>query len=116
MPPAHVLLSYMTYYNDARTRLSLHPDAPVPRAVETAGRSKQHLGGPLRNSSVRCDSFATRGRLEPQSEPSAHRVCPQNATALYSGKPLSCSNVRSGCASKRRSVQVTAQKKPAPTA
>jgi hypothetical protein len=27
----------MTYYNDARTHLSLNKDAPVPRAVETAG-------------------------------------------------------------------------------
>ena len=27
----HVLLSYMTYYNDARTHLSLNKDAPVPR-------------------------------------------------------------------------------------
>ena len=34
----HVLLSYMTYYNDARTHLSLNKDAPVPRAADTAGR------------------------------------------------------------------------------
>src|SRR6476646_482843 len=33
----HVLLSYMNYYNEARTHLSLDKDAPVPRAVEPAG-------------------------------------------------------------------------------
>ena len=33
----HVLLSYMNYYNEARTHLSLSKDAPVPRAVERAG-------------------------------------------------------------------------------
>jgi len=43
----HVLRSYMTYHNDARTHLSLNKDAPVPRAVETAGRiiSQPILGG-----------------------------------------------------------------------
>jgi hypothetical protein len=35
--PRHVLLSYMTYYNDARTHLSLNKDVPVPRAADTAG-------------------------------------------------------------------------------
>src|SRR6202049_88914 len=34
----HVLLSYMQYYNGARTHLSLNKDAPVPRAVQTVGR------------------------------------------------------------------------------
>jgi hypothetical protein len=34
----HVLLSYMHYYNSARTHLSLNKDAPVPRAVEAVGR------------------------------------------------------------------------------
>jgi len=33
----HVLLSYMTYYNDAQTHLSFNKDAPVPRAADTAG-------------------------------------------------------------------------------
>src|SRR6266581_1366016 len=33
----HVLLSYMNYYNDARTHLSLNKDAPVSRAVKLAG-------------------------------------------------------------------------------
>jgi hypothetical protein len=33
----HVLLSYMKYYNEVRTHLSLNKDAPVPRAVERAG-------------------------------------------------------------------------------
>jgi transposase InsO family protein len=34
----HVLLSYMKYYNEARTHLSLNKDAPAPRAVERAGQ------------------------------------------------------------------------------
>ena len=31
----HVLLSYMNYYNETRTHLSLGKDAPIPRAVWT---------------------------------------------------------------------------------
>ena len=34
----HVLLSYMAYYNGARTHLSLNKDAPLPRAVQAIGR------------------------------------------------------------------------------
>jgi transposase InsO family protein len=34
----HVLLSYMKYYNETRTHLSLHKDAPIPRAIQAAGR------------------------------------------------------------------------------
>jgi transposase InsO family protein len=30
----HVLNSYQKYYNEARTHLSLHKDAPIPRAVD----------------------------------------------------------------------------------
>jgi transposase InsO family protein len=33
----HVLLSYIHYYNSARTHLSLKKDAPVPRAVQAIG-------------------------------------------------------------------------------
>jgi transposase InsO family protein len=33
----HALLSYMQYYNDARTHLSLNKDAPVSRAVQAVG-------------------------------------------------------------------------------
>jgi transposase InsO family protein len=33
----HVLLSYMNYYNDTRTHLSLDKDSPLPRTVERAG-------------------------------------------------------------------------------
>jgi transposase InsO family protein len=42
-----VLLSYMTYYNEACTHLSLNKDAPVPREVQGVGRilAKPHLGG-----------------------------------------------------------------------
>ena len=43
----HALLSYMNYYNEARTHLSLNKDAPVPRAVELAGHilCRPALGG-----------------------------------------------------------------------
>jgi len=32
----HILLLYMTYYNGARTHLSLNKDAPIPRGVQAA--------------------------------------------------------------------------------
>jgi hypothetical protein len=32
-------ISYQKYYNEARTHLSLHKDAPIPRAVQTVGRT-----------------------------------------------------------------------------
>src|ERR1700738_614771 len=38
----HLLLSYMKYYNGARTHLSLEKDAPVSRAVERAGQILCH--------------------------------------------------------------------------
>jgi hypothetical protein len=43
----HVLLSYMTYYNEARTHLSIDKGAPMPREVQSVGRilAKPHLGG-----------------------------------------------------------------------
>ena len=43
----HVLLSYMKYYNEVRTHLSLKKDAPVPRAIGTVGHilCRPILGG-----------------------------------------------------------------------
>jgi hypothetical protein len=43
----HVLQSYLQYYNETRTHLSLDKDAPIPRTVETVGRilSRPVLGG-----------------------------------------------------------------------
>src|SRR6266568_3582444 len=43
----HVLLSYMKYFNEARTHLSLNKDAPIPRAVQATGRilCRPILGG-----------------------------------------------------------------------
>jgi hypothetical protein len=43
----HVLLSYMDYYNGARTHLSLCKDPPIARAVQAVGRSRAQpiLGG-----------------------------------------------------------------------
>ena len=33
----HILLSYMQYYNEVRTHLSLNKDAPAPRPIQSAG-------------------------------------------------------------------------------
>jgi transposase InsO family protein len=43
----HVLLSYMQYYNEVRTHLSLNKDAPAPRSVQRAGHilCRPILGG-----------------------------------------------------------------------
>ena len=43
----HVLLSYMEYYNEVRTHLSLEKDSPVPRAVGAVGHilCRPVLGG-----------------------------------------------------------------------
>ena len=42
-----LLRSYLTYYNEVRTHLSLNKDTPVPRKVQSVGRIfvKPHLGG-----------------------------------------------------------------------
>ena len=34
----HILMSYMDYYNEVRTHLSLSKDAPVQRRIHSAGR------------------------------------------------------------------------------
>src|SRR5207247_10974370 len=34
-----LLKSYQKYYNEARTHLSLHKDAPIPRTIQTVGRT-----------------------------------------------------------------------------
>ncbi len=43
----HVLLSYMNYYNDTRTHLSLNKDSPIPRVAKAVGRiiCRPILGG-----------------------------------------------------------------------
>ena len=43
----HVLLSYMKYYNEIRTHLSLDKDAPVSRTIERTGHilCRPILGG-----------------------------------------------------------------------
>src|SRR5882762_4664373 len=43
----HLLRSYATYYNEARTHLSVNKDAPSPRTVHSVGRilSTPFLGG-----------------------------------------------------------------------
>jgi hypothetical protein len=49
----HVLLSYMKYYNEMRTHLSMEKDAPVPRVVD-AGRTHSLPTGPGRIASPIC--------------------------------------------------------------
>jgi transposase InsO family protein len=39
----HVLLSYMTHHNEARTHLSLDKDAPIQREVQSVGGFSQNL-------------------------------------------------------------------------
>jgi hypothetical protein len=43
----HLLNSYQKYYNEVRTHLSVHKDAPIPRSVLRTGRllSVPILGG-----------------------------------------------------------------------
>jgi hypothetical protein len=43
----HLLRSYLNYYNETRTHLSLDKDAPVPRATQAVGRifGRPVLGG-----------------------------------------------------------------------
>jgi transposase InsO family protein len=43
----HLLLSYMSYHNEARTHLSLNKDAPISRAVDPRGQiiCRPVLGG-----------------------------------------------------------------------
>ena len=50
----HILRAYMTYYNEARTHLSLNKDAPISRGVMAVGRiiATPHLGG-LHHQNVR---------------------------------------------------------------
>src|SRR6476659_1935867 len=50
----HILLSYMKYYNEVRTHLSLEKDTPVSRAVERTGHilCRPALGG-LRHQYIR---------------------------------------------------------------
>jgi hypothetical protein len=54
----------MTYYNGARTHLSLNKDAPVPRAVQAIGRilPTPILGG-LHHQYVRILGISRRRRL-----------------------------------------------------
>jgi hypothetical protein len=35
----HLLNAYQKCYNEARTHLSLHKDAPIPRAVQAVGHT-----------------------------------------------------------------------------
>jgi transposase InsO family protein len=43
----HLLRSYLDYYNETRTHLSLDKDAPISRAIEAVGRiiGRPILGG-----------------------------------------------------------------------
>jgi hypothetical protein len=49
------MLSYMKYYNEVRTHLSLEKDAPISRAVDRTGHilCRPVLGGGLHHQHVR---------------------------------------------------------------
>ena len=49
----HVLLSYMKYYNEDRTHLSLNKDAPVSRAIQTVATFCRPVLGGLHHQYVR---------------------------------------------------------------
>jgi transposase InsO family protein len=64
----HLLLSYMTYYNGARTHLSLEKDAPFSRAVERAGQISPRLPqAPLSHCYERKSLDAREARLSRSS-------------------------------------------------
>ena len=51
----HILLSYMTYHNDARTHLSLNKDAPIPREVHWSNlreTSPRWTASPIRSDLI----------------------------------------------------------------
>jgi hypothetical protein len=49
----HILISYMEYYNAARTHLSLGKDAPVRRIIQRAGFEVRPVLGGLHHQCVR---------------------------------------------------------------
>ena len=63
----HILLSYMEYYNGARTHLSLNKDTPVPRAVRPLGafsRNQFWVDPSVRADLIsERDSFAMRHKI-----------------------------------------------------
>ena len=53
----HIILSYMPYYSDARTHLSLNKDAPVSRVIQavlahSAGANSRRITPPLRSDLI----------------------------------------------------------------
>ena len=107
----HALLSYMNYYNEARTHLSLNKDAPVPRAVELAGHilCRPVLGGlhhpmsevDLRQAQGRHPHCHFRGLLRlhspyrPPDRSAAHGDLCHEAPALPVTRPSRSSATRS---------------------
>ena len=81
----HLLNSYQKYYNEARTHLSLHKDAPIPRAVHTVGRTLAVpvLGGLHTNISER--EFPT--GTGKQTHPSPHNQRAAERLGRSVGKP-----------------------------
>src|SRR5260221_291535 len=65
-----LLHSYQKYYNEARTHLSLHKDAPIPRAVQTVGRT---LAMPVLDNSPSFRQFQFFGHKGSRSGPKGVR-------------------------------------------
>jgi transposase InsO family protein len=100
----HLLLSYMKYYNGARTHLSLEKDAPISRAVDRTG----HIlcrPNPERAASPICpdliyDRHRTRMRSSAPKTPSTQRTRREELQLL--GNPIKAD--RSGVIKRRHCV------------
>ena len=60
----HVLLSYLTYHNEARTHLSLDKDAPIPREVSGVGRELRKASSRRTVSPIRPDLICDKDSIK----------------------------------------------------
>src|SRR6202022_2779580 len=84
----HVLLSYMEYFNEARTHLSLNKDASIPRAVHAAGRilCRPILGGIA--SPIRPDLIFDRHTIDAHAGRTNESAPETGALQLSTGQSL----------------------------
>ena len=59
-----VLLSYLTYHNEARTHLSLDKDAPIPREVSGVGRELRKASSRRTVSPIRPDLICDKDSIK----------------------------------------------------
>src|SRR5258708_6466494 len=65
----HLLRSYATHYNEARTHLSVNKDAPSPRTVHAVGRILPTPISRRTSSSVRASLNSDRHKASAASDP-----------------------------------------------